>query len=133
MKNFSTWKKLIISMVIGLLVFHNVSPVIAALTDDKAGQISLKIVKEDKDTKEKINGSTFEVKNVQTGETKELSIKDKGTITDVSITQGEYIVKEMRAPQGYLIDETVYKVTLNDKEELVTSVSSKSPSVKKGN
>lgn len=120
-------------MVIGLLVFHNVSPVIAALTDDKAGQISLKIVKEDKDTKEKINGSTFEVKNVQTGETKELSIKDKGTITDVSITQGEYIVKEMRAPQGYLIDETVYKVTLNDKEELVTSVSSKSPSVKKGN
>ncbi|EAV9864147.1 cell wall anchor protein [Listeria monocytogenes] len=133
MKNFSTWKKLIISMVIGLLVFYNVSPVIAALTEDKEGQISLKIVKEDKDTKEKINGSIFEVKNVQTGETKELSIKDKGTITDVSITQGEYIVKEMRAPQGYLIDETVYKVTLNDKEELVTSVSSKSPSVKKGN
>lgn len=133
MRNFILGKKMIIAVVIGLLVFQNVSPVLAALTDVKEEKTSLKIVKEDKDSKEKINGSIFEIKNVQTGEIKKLSIKDNGTMVAESLTKGEYLVKETAAPQGYLKDETVYNVTLKNKEELVTSVSSKNPSVKKAN
>ncbi|WP_438940302.1 SpaA isopeptide-forming pilin-related protein [Listeria marthii] len=133
MKNFIISKKMIIAVVIGLLVFQNVSPVLAALTDVKEEKTSLKIVKEDKDSKEKINGSIFEIKNVQTGEIKKLSIKDNGTVLDESLAKGEYLVQETTAPQGYLKDENVYNIVLKDKEELVTSVSSKTPSVKKGN
>ncbi|MBC2040066.1 collagen binding domain-containing protein [Listeria marthii] len=124
---------MIIAVVIGLLVFQNVSPVLAALTDVKEEKTSLKIVKEDKDSKEKINGSIFEIKNVQTGEIKKLSIKDNGTVLDESLAKGEYLVQETTAPQGYLKDENAYNIVLKDKEELVTSVSSKTPSVKKGN
>lgn len=74
MKNIRHWKKLVIAMVIGLLVFQNVSPVLATMTDDETANTTLKIIKEDKDTKEKINGSTFEIKNKETGETNELTI-----------------------------------------------------------
>lgn len=63
MENIRHWKKLVIAMVIGLLVFQNVSPVLATMTDDETANTTLKIIKEDKDTKEKINGSTFEIKN----------------------------------------------------------------------
>lgn len=40
-------------MVIGLLVFQNVSPVLATMTDDETAKTTLKITKEDKDTKKK--------------------------------------------------------------------------------
>lgn len=133
MRNFILGKKMIIAVVIGLLVFQNVSPVLAALTDVKEEKASLKIVKEDKDSKEKINGSIFEIKNVQTGEVKELSIQDNGTIVDTSLAKGEYLVKETKSPQGYLKDENTYNIVLKDKEELVTSVSSKNLSLKKAN
>lgn len=133
MRNFILGKKMIIAVVIGLLVFQNVSPVLAALTDVKEEKASLKIVKEDKDSKEKINGSIFEIKNVQTGEIKELSIQDNGTIVDTSLAKGEYLVNETKSPQGYLKDEKTYNIVLKDKEELVTSVSSKTPSLKKAN
>lgn len=133
MRNFILGKKMIIAVVIGLLVFQNVSPVLAALTDVKEEKASLKIVKKDKESKEKINGSIFEIKNVQTGEIKELSIQDNGTIVDTSLATGEYLVKETKAPQGYLKDEKTYNIVLKDKEELVTSVSSKTPSLKKAN
>ncbi|HBI2128835.1 TPA: hypothetical protein KZH63_002557, partial [Listeria monocytogenes] len=49
MKNIRHWKKLVIAMVIGLLVFQNVSPVLATMTDDETANTTLKIIKEDKD------------------------------------------------------------------------------------
>ncbi|EAG7323641.1 cell wall surface anchor family protein, partial [Listeria monocytogenes] len=43
MKNIRHWKKLVIAMVIGLLVFQNVSPVLATMTDDETAKTTLKI------------------------------------------------------------------------------------------
>ncbi|WP_323686914.1 SpaA isopeptide-forming pilin-related protein [Listeria welshimeri] len=125
MKNFTKFKKLIIATIVGLLVFQNVSPVLATISDEKAGEATLKVVKEDKETKAKINGSTFEVKDKQTGETKNLSISENGTGVLTSLNEGEYTVKEKTAAEGYTLDEEVYSVTLTNKEEEVTSVSTK--------
>ncbi|MBC1550862.1 collagen binding domain-containing protein [Listeria sp. FSL L7-1434] len=125
MKNFRHWRKLVIATIIGLLVFQNVSPVLATIKDDTTGTPTLKIIKEDTDTKEKINGSIFEVKDKASGETKELSIKENGTGTLDSLSAGEYIVKEKSAATGYALDEKAYNVTLSDKEEIVTSTSTK--------
>ncbi|MBF2363565.1 collagen binding domain-containing protein [Listeria marthii] len=125
MKNFRHWRKLVIATIIGLLVFQNVSPVLATIKDDTTGTTTLKIIKEDTDTKEKINGSIFEVKDKASGETKELSIKENGTGTIDSLSAGEYLVKEKTAASGYTLDEKAYNVTLSDKEEVVTSTSTK--------
>ncbi|MCD2225337.1 MucBP domain-containing protein [Listeria cossartiae] len=125
MKNFRHWRKLVIATIIGLLVFQNVSPVLATIKDDTTGTTTLKIIKEDRDTKEKINGSIFEVKDKASGETKELSIKENGTGTLDSLSAGEYLVKEKTAASGYTLDEKAYNVTLSDKEEVVTSTSTK--------
>ncbi|MBF2502804.1 SpaA isopeptide-forming pilin-related protein [Listeria marthii] len=125
MKNFRHWRKLVIATIIGLLVFQNVSPVLATIKDDTTGTTTLKIIKEDTDTKEKINGSIFEVKDKASGETKELSIKENGTGTLDSLSAGEYLVKEKTAASGYTLDEKAYNVTLSDKEEVVTSTSIK--------
>ncbi|WP_187986451.1 SpaA isopeptide-forming pilin-related protein [Listeria marthii] len=128
MKNFRHWRKLVIATIIGLLVFQNVSPVLATIKDDTTGTTTLKIIKEDTDTKEKINGSIFEVKDKASGETKELSIKENGTGTIDSLSAGEYLVKEKTAASGYTLDEKAYNVTLSDKEEVVTSTSTKEKS-----
>ncbi|MCD2222630.1 MSCRAMM family protein [Listeria monocytogenes] len=125
MKNIRHWKKLVIAMVIGLLVFQNVSPVLATMTDDETANTTLKIIKEDKDTKEKINGSTFEIKNKETGETNELTISANGEATVDSLLPGDYLVKEKVAAKGYTLDEKEYSVTLTEKEEVITSVSAK--------
>ncbi|EMX5414518.1 collagen binding domain-containing protein [Listeria innocua] len=125
MKNIRQWKKLVIAMVIGLLVFQNVSPVLATMTDDETANTTLKIIKEDKDTKEKINGSTFEIKNKETSETTDLTISANGEATMDSLLPGDYLVKEKAAAKGYTLDEKEYSVTLAEKEEVITSVSAK--------
>lgn len=124
-KKITQWKKILIATVIGLLVFQNVSPVLATMTEDDAAQASVKITKEDKDTNEKVNGSTFEIKNKATGETKTLSIQTNGVGTEESLSAGDYVVKEKTAAPGYTLDEKEYNVTLTDKEEVVTSISAK--------
>lgn len=83
-------------MVIGLVVFQNISSVFAAAIDVKESKPSLKIVKIDKDTNKNINGSIFEIKSIQTGEIKELSIEENGTAVETSLAAGEYLVKEKR-------------------------------------
>ncbi|EEP0530509.1 cell wall anchor protein [Listeria monocytogenes] len=133
MKKFKMWKKLLIMMVIGLVVFQNISTVFAAVIDVKESKPSLKIVKIDKDTKENISGSIFEIENVQTGEIKELSIKNNGIVVEDSMEEGEYRVKEKKAPEGYAIDENTYNIALKDKEELITSISTKNKSIRKTN
>lgn len=120
-------------MVIGLVVFQNISTVFAAVIDVKESKPSLKIVKIDKDTKENISGSIFEIENVQTGEIKELSIKNNGIVVEDSMEEGEYRVKEKKAPEGYAIDENTYNIALKDKEELITSISTKNKSIRKTN
>ncbi|EAD9907026.1 LPXTG cell wall anchor domain-containing protein [Listeria monocytogenes] len=125
MKNIRQWKKLVIAMVISLLVFQNVSPVLATMTDSETANTTLKIIKEDKDTQEKINGSTFEIKNKETGETNDLTISANGEATMDSLSPGDYLVKEKVAPKGYTLDEKEYSVTLAEKEEVITSVSAK--------
>ncbi|MGC7134770.1 SpaA isopeptide-forming pilin-related protein [Listeria ivanovii] len=125
MRKFTQWKKILIAAVIGLLVFQNVSPVLATITEDEPAQASLKITKEDKETNEKVNGSTFEIKNKATGETKALSIQADGVGTEDSLSAGDYVVKEKTAAPGYTLDKEEYNVILTNKEEVVTSVSAK--------
>ncbi|MBC1760346.1 collagen binding domain-containing protein, partial [Listeria ivanovii] len=125
MKNILQWKKILIVTVIGLLALQNISPVSATITEEASELTTLKIIKEDKDTKEKVNGSIFELKDKETGEIKELPIQENGVVTDESLPAGEYVVREKTAAPGYMLDENEYNVTLNDKEEEVTSISAK--------
>ncbi|MBC1940288.1 collagen binding domain-containing protein [Listeria welshimeri] len=125
MKKFKQWKKIAIATIIGLLMFQNVSPVLATITNDENVKATLKIIKEDKDTKEKINGSTFEVKNKETEAVENVAINSNGEGTLDSLSPGDYLVKEKTAAPGYTLDEKAYTVTLTEKETVITSVSAK--------
>lgn len=125
MKKFKQWKKIAIATIIGLLMFQNVSPVLATITNDDNVKATLKIIKEDKETKEKINGSTFEVKNKETEAVENVAINSNGEGTLDSLSPGDYLVKEKTAAPGYTLDEKAYTVTLTEKETVITSVSAK--------
>ncbi|EAD9710801.1 cell surface protein, partial [Listeria monocytogenes] len=125
MKNFKQMRILVIAVVIGLLVFQNVSPVLATLTDDETVKSTLKIIKQDKDTKEKINGSTFEIENKETKETKAVSINTDGETNIDTLSRGDYLIREKINVPGYTLDEKEYSVTLTEKETVVTSLSTK--------
>ncbi|MGY3834941.1 SpaA isopeptide-forming pilin-related protein [Listeria ivanovii subsp. ivanovii] len=126
MKIFTKVKKLAIATIIILLVCQNISPVFATMTDVTGEKTAtLKILKEDKETQEKIDGSVFEIKNNKTDEIMELQIEEDGTGTANSLSYGDYLVKEKTAAEGYSLDEKEYNVTLTEKEKIITSFSTK--------
>ena len=74
---------------------------------------SIKIVKQDKDSKKRLTGAEFQWKDTVTGKTGTVTVGIDGTITIPNLAVNrKYEITETKAPTGYVLDKTVHKVTL---------------------
>ena len=74
---------------------------------------SIKIVKQDKESKKRLTGAEFQWKDTVTGKTGTVTVGTDGTITIPNLTVNRtYEITETKAPTGYVLDKTVHKVTL---------------------
>ena len=74
---------------------------------------SIKIVKQDKDSKKRLTGAEFQWKDTVTGKTGIVTVGIDGTITIPNLSVNRtYEITETKAPTGYVLDKTVHKVTL---------------------
>ena len=85
------------------------------------GQISIKKVDED-DKATKLSGAKFGIYTDEKCETEALEILETqgdGTSKSKELSVGTYYVKEIKAPQNYQLDSTIYKVVINSDGQVV--------------
>ena len=85
-------------------------------------ETELTIEKQDDKTNKKLKGATFEIldenKNVvKTGETDE-----KGQIILGKILPGTYYIREIKAPEGYQVNDEVQKIDIDFNEKLTITI-----------
>ncbi|HHB0775082.1 TPA: collagen binding domain-containing protein [Enterococcus faecalis] len=86
---------------------------VTVTVDNVAQKGSIKIVKQDKDSKKRLTGAEFQWKDTVTGKTGTVTVGTDGTITIPNLTVNlTYEITETKAPTGYVLDKTVHKVTL---------------------
>ncbi|WP_342080464.1 MSCRAMM family protein [Enterococcus faecalis] len=74
---------------------------------------SIKIVKQDKDSKKRLAGAEFQWKDTVTGKTGTVTVGTDGTVTIPNLSVNRtYELTETKAPAGYVLDKTVHKVIL---------------------
>ncbi|MFQ9718804.1 MAG: collagen binding domain-containing protein [Enterococcus faecalis] len=86
---------------------------VTVTVDNVAQKGSIKIVKQDKDSKKRLTGAEFQWKDTVTGKTGTVTVGTDGTITIPNLSVNRtYEITETKAPTGYVLDKTVHKVTL---------------------
>ncbi|MDN3148015.1 MSCRAMM family protein [Enterococcus faecalis] len=86
---------------------------VTVTVDNVAQKGSIKIVKQDKDSKKRLTGAEFQWKDTVTGKTGTVTVGTDGTITIPNLTVNRtYEITKTKAPTGYVLDKTVHKVTL---------------------
>ena len=74
---------------------------------------SIKIVKQDKESKKRLTGAEFQWKDTVTGKTGIVTVGTDGMVTIPNLVVNRtYELTETKAPTGYVLDKTVHKVTL---------------------
>lgn len=97
--------------------------------DEKQGHI--KIVKtEESDKDEFVAGAVYGIYSKQTCTTEELVMQldatdENGVATGDVLPMGTYYLKEISAPEGYVLSEKVYKVAVNSEKESTVEVDNK--------
>ncbi|MFB5376121.1 SpaA isopeptide-forming pilin-related protein [Enterococcus faecalis] len=87
--------------------------VVTVTVDNVAQKGSIKIVKQDKDSKKRLAGAEFQWKDTVTGNTGIVTVGTDGTVTIPNLAVNRtYEITETKAPTGYVLDKTVHKVTL---------------------
>ncbi|MBD9947989.1 MSCRAMM family protein [Enterococcus faecalis] len=87
--------------------------VVTVTIDNVAQKGSIKIVKQDKDSKKRLTGAEFQWKDTVTGKTGTVTVGTDGTVTIPNLAVNRtYELTETKAPTGYVLDKTVHKVTL---------------------
>ncbi|WP_142668383.1 SpaA isopeptide-forming pilin-related protein [Enterococcus faecalis] len=87
--------------------------VVNVTVDNVAQKGSIKIVKQDKDSKKRLTGAEFQWKDTVTGKTGTVTVGTDGTVTIPNLSVNRtYEITETKAPTGYVLDKTVHKVTL---------------------
>ncbi|MDN3174878.1 MSCRAMM family protein [Enterococcus faecalis] len=87
--------------------------IVTVTIDNVAQKGSIKIVKQDKDSKKRLAGAEFQWKDTVTGKTGTVTVGTDGTVTIPNLSVNRtYELTETKAPAGYVLDKTVHKVTL---------------------
>ncbi|WP_458103394.1 SpaA isopeptide-forming pilin-related protein, partial [Enterococcus faecalis] len=87
--------------------------VVTVTVDNVAQKGSIKIVKQDKDSKKRLTGAEFQWKDTVTGKTGTVTVGTDGTVTIPNLSVNRtYEITETKAPTGYVLDKTVHEVTL---------------------
>lgn len=73
----------------------------------------IKIVKYDYDTEQRLNGARFEIANNENfSNSFFIDVTANGEVTTNQLTAGDWWVREVQAPAGYIKDDTVQKITV---------------------
>ncbi|WP_407080648.1 MSCRAMM family protein [Enterococcus faecalis] len=87
--------------------------IVTVTIDNVAQKGSIKIVKQDKESKKRLAGAEFQWKDTVTGKTGTVTVGTDGTVTIPNLSVNRtYEITETKAPTGYVLDKTVHKVTL---------------------
>ena len=87
--------------------------VVTVIIENTAQKGSIKIVKQDKESKKRLTGAEFQWKDTVTGKTGTVTVGTDGTVTIPNLSVNRtYEITETKAPVGYVLDKTVHKVTL---------------------
>ncbi|MCU9781470.1 MSCRAMM family protein [Enterococcus faecalis] len=87
--------------------------IVTVTIDNVAQKGSIKIVKQDKDSKKRLAGAEFQWKDTVTGKTGTVTVGTDGTVTIPNLSVNRtYELTETKAPAGYVLDKTVHKVIL---------------------
>lgn len=83
----------------------------------------LQIVKQDSETGKGLSGAKFEVKNVDDNTTQTLTTDENGkAITPNVVFEANYEVKEIDAPFGYKVNNTVFKISTKITDDNIVTV-----------
>lgn len=74
---------------------------------------SLSIVKKDGYTEELLSGAEFELKDNKGKLVETLVTDNKGKANISNLPRGKYTLKEIKAPEGYVLDEAVHDININ--------------------
>ncbi|HEL0632017.1 fibrinogen-binding adhesin SdrG C-terminal domain-containing protein [Streptococcus equi subsp. zooepidemicus] len=90
-----------------------VKPSDKVIQNTKPGHQKIKVVKKDEQSSTPLSGATFQLESskgvVLTGETNQ-----KGEYTFKDLPFGEYLLTEIRAPKGYILDKTPRTITIGE-------------------
>lgn len=81
------------------------------------GKVKLKKV--DTDTNKQVGGATYAIYDAQGQEVERLVTKASGYVESGYLRLGDYTVKEVIAPNGYILNDTVYPVTITSNEQKI--------------
>ena len=97
------------------------TPYVPGIPEKKKG--SLEIIKVDAKTGEALAGAKFRIwsDNKSFGERYEVS-DEQGTVRITDLETGRYYVCETEAPDGYIVDDTVYELDVEAGEKAVISI-----------
>ena len=83
----------------------------------------LQIVKQDAETGKGLSGAKFEVKNVDDNTTQTLVTDENGkAITPNVVFEANYEVKEIDAPFGYKVNDTVFKISTKITDDNIVTI-----------
>lgn len=81
----------------------------------------IKIIKVDLDDNNiKLKGAQFEVTKLSDGTKFTLVTGDNGEVISGSLSQGKYLIKEIVAPEGYILNDQEFEVTLTTEGKTIT-------------
>ena len=87
----------------------------------------IKLRKVDSKTNEQVGGATYAIFNQQGQELERLVTTATGYVESGYLRFGEYIVKEVIAPEGYVLNSQVYNVTVSENEQRIEVTGSDKP------
>lgn len=79
----------------------------------------VKLRKVDADTNKQVGGATYAIYNAQGQEVERLITKASGYVESGYLRFGNYTVKEVIAPNGYILNDTVYPITISSNEQKI--------------
>ena len=79
----------------------------------------VKLRKVDADTNKQVGGATYAIYNAQGQEVERLVTKASGYVESGYLRFGNYTVKEVIAPNGYILNDTVYPITISSNEQKI--------------
>ena len=101
------------------------------ITYENDPKTSLIITKIDSETGEKLNGARFKLKHTTSGAEYFTDTTVDGVVEINNLENGTYILTEIQAPNGYILDKTERTIVIeNDRANKITIRNSKKPSLK---
>ena len=101
------------------------------ITYENQPKTSLQITKIDSETGAKLNGARFKLKHTTSGTEYFTDETVDGVATTTDLVTGIYILTEIQAPNGYILDKTERTIVIeNNRVNEITIKNSKKPSLK---